>query len=162
MSQVTAKKKAVRKRTGGRKRICTPIERVDSGSVDFKAEGLRANIDRLREAERSAAEDYFRAKKEKESPEVVGALHNEWLRTSEQLRKAEVSTPGVLSDNEETMPVEDVVSEFTKMAVQFRVAAEAMPRSLPPRLVGLDEAGIQEVLRDGVAELLEKLTTDKW
>lgn len=123
--------------------------------------GLLANIERLREAEKAAARDYVSAK-EMQDDRLVAQTHKEWIATSEQLRKAEVSTPGVLSDNERTMPVDDVLTEFTKMATQFRSAAEAIPRSLPPRLVGRDEAGMQEALQDAIRELLEKLHTEKW
>ncbi len=125
------------------------------------ATGLIANIDRLREAEKVAALDYVAAKALKDD-KLIASTHREWISISEQLRKAEVSTPGVLSDNEKTMPVDDVVAEFTRMAVQFRVTAEAIPRSLPPRLVGLDEAGIQDVLQSAIVELLENLATDQW
>ncbi len=125
------------------------------------ATGLRANIERLREAEKAAARDYIIAK-EMQDEKLSAQNHREWMATSEQLRKAEVSTPGVMEDNRKTMLVEDVVAEFTRMAVLFRSAAESIPRSLPPRLVGLDEAGMQEVLQDSVAEMLEKLRTDKW
>jgi len=135
------------------------VRRPDS-TMEVSDTGLLANIERLREAEKNAAMAY----RDSQGGDIGATqlLHREWIQTSEQLRKAEVSTPGVLFDNQSTMPVDEVEEEFVRMGTQFRVAAEAIPRSLPPRLMGLDEAGIQEVLRGAIRELLEQLSTEKW
>lgn len=153
---------AVQKRApgGGRKKkVKVPVERTAS-DVDLKGSGLLSNIERLREAERSAAEDYFKSKEEKD-PIVTAALHAEWIKTSEQLRKAEVSTPGVMTETAQNVPVEDVESAWALVCTKFRVAMEAIPRSIPPRLVGADEATIQEELQKAVSEALEELSTMK-
>ena len=123
--------------------------------------GLRACIERLHLAEIAAAAD-FEAARTTGDPALVARKKKDWLDLCESLRKIEVSTPGVLSENRATMPVEDAAAEFAKVATQFRIGLEALPRSLPPRLVGLDEAGIQEVLRASTIEVLEQLATEKW
>ncbi len=123
--------------------------------------GLRACIERLHRSEIVAAAD-FEAAKTTDDPGLIAAKKKDWLDLCEQLRKIEVSTPGVLSENQSTMPVDDVAAEFVKMATQFRIGLEALPRSLPPRLVGLDEAGIQEVMQSAIIEVLEQLATEKW
>jgi len=152
--------KAKRAPGGGRKKkIQVPVTRTES-IVDLKGSGLLANIDRLREAERTAAEDYFESKKLKDAV-ITAALHAEWMKTSEQLRKAEVSTPGVLSETAQTIPLEDVEAEWAKICTTFRVDMEAIPRSIPPRLVGLDEAGIQEELQKAISQALQRLSETK-
>lgn len=123
--------------------------------------GLRAVIERLKAAEIAAQVDYAEARKTGD-PGAIAYAKKDWLDLCEQLRKIEVSTPGVLSENQATMRVEDVVTEFVRMGTQFRIGLEALPRSLPPRLVGLDEAGIQEVMQAAVIEVLEQLATEKW
>jgi hypothetical protein len=123
--------------------------------------GLRAVIERLRQAEIEAAAEFNLARTTGDLG-LVAAKKKDWLDFSEQLRKIEVSTPGVLSENQSTMPVEDAAAEFTRVATQFRIGLESLSRSLPPRIVGLDEAGIGDVLQASIIEVLEQLATDKW
>ena len=144
---------------GRKKKITSPVVRTAS-EVDLKESGLLANIARLREAERTAAEDYFESTKMSDAV-ITAALHSEWMKTSEQLRKAEVSTPGVLSETSMTIPLEDAEAEWAKVCTKFRVDMEAIPRSIPPRLVGLDEAGIQEELQKAIGQALENLSMMK-
>lgn len=56
----------------------------------------------------------------------------------------------------------EVERETARLCNSFRVALEALPRSLPQRLVGADLATIQETLSKGIAEALAQLHTGKW
>ena len=48
------------------------------------------------------------------------------------------------------------------MVNAFRVAIEALPRSLPQKLMGQDEASIQETLATAIGGALEQLHSKKW
>jgi len=74
----------------------------------------------------------------------------------------EVSNPDIQKQNAETLPVADVERETARLVGAFRVALEALPRSLPQRLVGADLATIQETLSKGIAEALAQLHEGKW
>lgn len=149
-------------RGGKRYRVNADLPKSEAPPADPTTDtGLRAVIERLKQAEISAQLDYAAAKTT-DDPGLIAHKKKDWLDLCEQLRKIEVSTPGVLSENQATMPVEDVATEFARMATQFRIGLEALPRSLPPRLVGLDEAGIQEVMQAATIEVLEQLATEKW
>ena len=129
-------------------------------SFDSKP-GLRAAIERLRQAEIRAAKDYELALSTND-PDLVTQQKKGWLDLLEQLRKIEVSNPDVQKANAETLPVADVEHETARLCNAFRVALEALPRSLPQRLVGADLATIQETLSRGIAEALAQLHEGKW
>lgn len=123
--------------------------------------GLRAAIERLRQAEVRAAQDYELALSTKDA-DLIAQQKKGWLDLLEQLRKIEVSNPDVQRANAETLPVADVERETARLCNSFRVALEALPRSLPQRLVGADLATIQETLAKGIAEALAQLHDGKW
>ncbi len=74
----------------------------------------------------------------------------------------EVSTPDVQKANAQTLPVAEVEEETARMVNAFRVAIEALPRSLPQKLMGQDEASIQETLATAIGGALEQLHSKKW
>ena len=123
--------------------------------------GLRAAIERLRSAEIRAAKD-FELARTTEDPALIAAKKKDWIDLLEQLRKIEVSNPDVQKANAETLAVADVEREVARLCTSFRVALEALPRSLPQRLVGADLATIQETLSKGIAEALAHLHEGKW
>jgi hypothetical protein len=119
--------------------------------------GLRAAIERLRQAEIRARTRAFHWR-----PDLITQQKKAWLDLLEQLRKIEVSNPDVQRANAETLPVADVKRETARLCNAFRVALEALPRSLPQRLVGQDLATIQETLAKSFAEALSQLHIGKW
>ena len=64
--------------------------------------------------------------------------------------------------NAETVPVDVVERETARMCNAFRVALEALPRSLPQKLAGADEVTIQETLAKAVNDALGQLHTKEW
>lgn len=123
--------------------------------------GLRAAIERLRQAEIRAAKDYELALSTGDADLIIQQKKG-WLDLIEQLRKVEVSNPDIQKQNAETLPVAEVERETARLVGAFRVALEALPRSLPQRLVGADLATIQETLSKGIAEALAQLHEGKW
>ena len=138
-----------------------PADKGATSLVFDSKPGLRAAIERLRQAEIRAAKDYELARTT-EDPGLISAKKKDWCDLLEQLRKIEVSNPDVQKANAETLPVAEVEQETARLCNSFRVALEALPRSLPQRLVGADIATIQETLSKGIAEALAQLHTGKW
>ena len=140
----------------------TPLPASGATALAFDSKpGLRAAIERLRQAEIRAAQDYELARTTEDAA-LIGAKKKDWLDLLEQLRKIEVSSPDVQRANAETLPVADVERETARLCNSFRVALEALPRSLPQRLVGADLATIQETLSRGIAEALGQLHAGEW
>ncbi len=160
----TATDKPKRNPGGGRKKNPTATLPADAGAVPlvFDAKpGLRAAIERLRGAEIRAAQDYELARTTGD-PGLIASKKKDWLDLLEQLRKIEVSSPDVQRANAETLSVADVERETARLCNAFRVTLEALPRSLPQRLVGADMATIQETLAKGIGEALAQLHEGKW
>jgi hypothetical protein len=123
--------------------------------------GLLAAIERLRAAEIRASQDYELALSTND-PDLIARKKKDWCDLIEQLRKVEQSNPDILKANGQTLPVAEVERETARMCNAFRVALEALPRSLPQKLVGQDEATIQEALSKGINDALAQLHTGKW
>lgn len=159
----TANAKPKRNPGGGRRpNPKTPLPANVGAVLTFDSKpGLRAAIERLRLAEIRAAKDYELALTTDDSG-LIGAKKKDWCDLLEQLRKIEVSNPDVQKANAETLPVADVERETARLCNAFRVTLEALPRSLPQRLVGADLATIQETLSKGIAEALAQLHSGKW
>ena len=149
----------------GRKKKPTATLPADNDAVQLVQldgkPGLRAAIERLRSAEIRAAKDFELARTTEDSA-LIAAKKKDWLDLLEQLRKIEVSNPDVQKANAETLAVADVEREVARLCNSFRVALEALSRSLPQRLVGADLATIQETLSKGIAEALAHLHEGKW
>lgn len=148
----------------GRKRKPTATLPADGTAEAVQLDGkpgLRAAIERLRSAEIRAAEDFELARTTQDAALIAGKK-KDWLDLCEALRKIEVSNPDVQKANAETLAVADVEREVARLCTSFRVALEALPRSLPQRLVGADLATIQETLSKGIAEALAHLHEGKW
>lgn len=148
---------------GGRPRKPkTPLPKNGKAGLDFDSEpGLRAAIERLHRAEIRASQDYQLAMTTGDA-NLISQQKKGWLDLIEQLRKVEVSTPDVQRANAETLPLAEVERETARLCNAFRVALEALPRSLPTRLVGADLATIQETLAKGIADALAQLHEGKW
>lgn len=135
--------------------------RTQAQTVFDSKPGLVAAIQRLRQAEIQAAQD-FELARSTDDPDLIARKKKDWTDLIEQLRKVEVSNPDVQRANAETVPVADVERGTARMISTFRVALEALPRSLPPKLIGLDEIGIQEVIAQALNEALSQLHTGQW
>ena len=123
--------------------------------------GLLAAIQRLRGAEIQAAQDYNLALSTND-PDLGRAKKKDWLDLVEYLRRVESSSPDIEKANAQTLTVADVERETARMCNAFRVALEALPRSLPQKLVGADQVAIQETLAQAVNETLGQLHTKEW
>jgi hypothetical protein len=123
--------------------------------------GLLAAIQRLRQAEIRAAQDYELSLSTNDA-DLIARKKKDWIDLVESLRKVEQSNPDIQRANAQTLPVVDVETETARMCNAFRVALEALPRSLPQKLVGQDEVAIQEALAKGINDALAQLHTDKW
>jgi hypothetical protein len=163
-AMTTADTKRKRNPGGGRRakpKASLPADPKAAALVFDSKPGLRAAIERLRQAEIRAAQD-FQLALSTEDPGLIGQKKKDWLDLCEALRKIEVSNPDVQKANAETVPVAEVERETARLCNAFRVALESLPRSLPQRLVGADIATIQETLTKGIAEALAHLHTGKW
>lgn len=151
------------KHAGGRpKKPRTPIPDTSSAPVAFDTEGgLTAAIRRLRLSEIQSSQAYQASLLTKDAA-LISMTNKTWLAQAEQLRKMESTTPDVQRANSEMLPVVVVEYEVARMCNAFRVALEALPRSLPQKLVGLDFAGVEEVLKGVLNDTLALLHTDKW
>jgi hypothetical protein len=123
--------------------------------------GLLAAIQRLRAAEIQAAQDYTLSLTTGDV-DLVARKKRDWVDLLEQLRKVEASNPEIQKANAQTLPVADVERETARMVQAFRVALEAIPRSLPQKLVGADEVAIKETLANAVNDALAQLHTKEW
>ena len=123
--------------------------------------GLAAAINRLRQAEIKAAQDYQLAISTGDTDLIV-RKQTDWRNLIEQLRKVEVSNPDVEKAHSRTVNVEEVEKDIARMCNSFRVALEALPRSLPQKLLGQEEVEIQQTLMEAIGETLEKLHSKKW
>ena len=123
--------------------------------------GLLAAIQRLRGAEIQAAKDYQLALSTQDA-DLIARKKKDWCDLIEQLRKVEQSNPDIEKANAQSLPVGDVERETGRMCNAFRVALEAIPRSLPQKLVGADEVAIQEILAQAVNDALGQLHTKEW
>jgi hypothetical protein len=120
-----------------------------------------AAIERLRAAEIRASQDYELALSTQDA-DLIARKKKDWCDLIEQLRKVEQSNPDIEKANGQTLPLADVERATARMCNAFRVALEAIPRSLPQKLVGQDEATIHESLAKGINDALAQLHTDKW
>lgn len=123
--------------------------------------GLLAAIQRLRGAEIQAAKDYQLALSTQDV-DLIARKKKDWCDLIEQLRKVEQSNPDIEKANAQTLTVDTVERETGRMCNAFRVALEAIPRSLPQKLIGADEVAIQEILAQAVNEALGQLHTKEW
>lgn len=155
--------KATRNPGGGRRKApkaSLPANGSNPLAFDSKP-GLLAAIQRLRQAEIRAAQDYQLALST-EDLGLIAQKKKDWTDLLEALRRIEVSTPEVEKANAQTLPVADVERETARMCNAFRVALESLPRSLPQKLVGADAVAIQETLAQAVNEALGQLHTKEW
>ena len=111
--------------------------------------GLRANIERLRAMEIQLGNEAAQKR------DIL--VLNKWLAVSEQLRKAEASTPDVERLNDESLPVDEVRQTWAEAAAGFRSALDALPGRTALELVGLDLPQIELRLKAAVNELLGSL-----
>lgn len=123
--------------------------------------GLAAAIKRLQRAE-IEAHGIFMLALSTDDVDLIARKKRDWVDLIEQLRKVEQSNPDIERANAQTLPVSEVEREAARMCLAFKVALESLPRGLPQRLVGQDEATIQEVLRAGVNDALSQLHSEKW
>jgi hypothetical protein len=133
-----------------------------AGALDFDNEvGLGAAIRRLRASEIQSSKDYQLALLTKDAA-LISQQKKNWLDLIEQLRKVEQSTPDIQRMNAETLSVDEVEREVSRMCAAFRVALESIPRSLPQRLQGLNSPEMEVCLRQSINDALAQLHTNKW
>jgi hypothetical protein len=132
------------------------------GALKFDDEmGLGAAIRRLRASEIQSSKDYQLALITKDAA-LISQQKKNWLDLIEQLRKVEQSTPDIQRMNAETLSVDAVEREVARMCAAFRVAVEAIPRSMPQRLQGLSSPEMEVCLRQAINDALEQLHTNMW
>lgn len=152
-----SKKTTPRKRAPGagpKKTVTEKVERTPSSSFD-EGLGMSANLSRLREAEKAAHTDYEDAKKAGMDQNTITSLNFEWLKLSEQLRKAEVAAPSVMLETGMMVKASDVTEAWSSALTKFRVTLESLPRKLPLVLEGKSKAQIQATLQKEVQDALE-------
>ena len=66
----------------------------------------------------------------------------------------------VQRDSRELVPVGEVRASMTRVVSAARAEILKLAADLPPRLEGLDAAGMQKILRDSIHEILSRLSSE--
>lgn len=121
--------------------------------------GLKASIRRLQEAERLAHAAYLAAM---ETGVDVFNKQNDWTRLVEQLRKTEKDIGEISRDRAETLPVQDVEREWSRMVRMLLAMVEARDRAVVDIIVGMDKPGMTEVLTKKRKDLFQQIASRQW
>ena len=131
-------------------------ESNDEPAAEFSAGlGLSAAIQRFREAEKLAADNY--AKVANKSSRAPGAM-SVWIMAADQLRKIEKDNPEIAKANEKSLDADEVQREWSKLINEFRTALEAVPQRMAIVLEGLDAIAIQEKLEHEMRQVMGVLS----
>jgi hypothetical protein len=125
------------------------------------AHGMEASIRRL-QAEEARAHADFESARANANATLADLLHKQWLRTSEQLRKVEQSTPEIEEANKNTVRIEEVGAALNDLFLKLRQDLESMPKRIALEAVGQDELGIREIIKREIETVISALYVCKY
>lgn len=138
------------------KRIGEPIkiERVDG-------EGMETQIKRLSTIANSLYEQYITSKGKGEDG-TASLILSDFNKVTESLRKLEVDNPKVNELNRNVVSVDDMVSTYNQMLMQFNEDLDAIPGRIADKCLGMDKIGMIENAKVEIAEVKRRLHDIDW
>jgi hypothetical protein len=135
------------------------VDPWDRAAMDKWISGLRHRIKPgttippgTESADAQTIEEIEKALREAKDIDTVKILH-------EKLKGLQVALK-VQRDSRELVPVGEVRQSMTRVTSAARAEILKLAADMPPRLEGLDAAGMQKILRDALHEILTRLSDE--
>jgi len=118
-------------------------------------QGLRAAIERLRECELAASDNYRKALADN-SPAAGNALKN-WTAIIEQLRKAEESTPDIEKANSNSVSKDELAQSLGGLFKDLRQDLDALPNKIATQGQNCSKEALQQIVKQHAERIIDSL-----